>query len=347
MTSSSVARPALIAPLAVAPIRSVGVAAGRLRRTTVAWTPPRWLLATGSALVLVMAVLSARAVNADSGGDLVSMLATAGADVLRWRWQFAAVVAALAALHYAAAAAAVAARAAAGVRLPMREAVLVQLAASAANRISAAGVGGTAVNARYFSRRGLPIASAVGAIAALGALGAVADLAVLGLLVVVGPWLGLSGAAGEVGVLASAVTGLLGPLLSVWTWSAVLVAAGLLVLTRRRWSARFSSALRHVVRPLRALLAAPGRLCLLLAASGATTLILAIAFVASVDMVPGSSAHAGTAALLVGFMFGAAAGNAVPVPAGIGSTETALVTVLVAGGVPAGHAVQVVIGTGC
>jgi uncharacterized membrane protein YbhN (UPF0104 family) len=87
----------------------------------------------------------------------------------------------------------------------------------------------------------------------------------------------------------------------------------------------------------------PRRLTILLAASAATTLVLAFAFVASVSMIPGSGAQAGVGGLLVGFMFGAAAGNAVPVPAGIGSTETALVAVLVTSGVAAPHAVEIVL----
>ena len=51
------------------------------------------------------------------------------------------------------------------------EVLLVQLAASAANRLTPAGLGGSAVTARYYTRRGLDGPAAVGAVAALGAVG--------------------------------------------------------------------------------------------------------------------------------------------------------------------------------
>ena len=46
--------------------------------------------------------------------------------------------------------------------------------------------------------------------------------------------------------------------------------------------------------------------------------------------------------MLVGFMLGAATGSAVSVPAGLGSTEAALVAVLISAQVPAAHSVEVV-----
>lgn len=47
--------------------------------------------------------------------------------------------------------------------------------------------------------------------------------------------------------------------------------------------------------------------------------------------------------LLVAFKLAAAAGTSVPIPAGLGTTEAALIAVLVTTHVPAGHAVQVVL----
>lgn len=303
--------------------------------------PPLWALAGGALLLVASAVFSARVADSDSGYDLVGLLRAVGADLVRLRWQFTALVLVLAALHYAATA--LATRAAAGLRLPLAETILVQLAAAAANRISAAGVGAAAINARYFTRRGLPAASAIGAVAALAVLGALADLLVLGLIVLVGPWVGLSGVSHEITVVASRLGGLVTPLLSWWTWLLVAGILGVAVLLRRRFAARLAGSARRVWAPVACLLRRPRRLAVLLAASGATTLILAFAFVASVAMVPGPSAHLGTGALLVGFMFGAGASNAVPAPAGIGSTETALIAVLVTSGIPAAHAVETVI----
>jgi uncharacterized membrane protein YbhN (UPF0104 family) len=71
--------------------------------------------------------------------------------------------------------------------------------------------------------------------------------------------------------------------------------------------------------------------------------VLAFAFVATTAMVPGPRPAAGLAALVVAFMLGAAAGSAVPVPAGLGSTEAALAAVVVGAALPAAHAVEVVL----
>ncbi|HTZ42299.1 MAG TPA: lysylphosphatidylglycerol synthase domain-containing protein [Jatrophihabitans sp.] len=299
--------------------------------------PPAWLLVTGTVLLLASATLSARVADADSGYDLLGLLHAVAADLARLRWQFTAVVAVLAALHYAATA--LATRAASGVRLPLGETVLVQLAAAAANRISVAGAGGSAVNARYFARRGLPVASAVSAVVLLAVLGSIADLLVLAGVVAGGRWVGLGGASGELGALASKAAGLVAPFRSAWLWLAVLAAVVVVVAARRR----LAGLAGRLWAPVVGLRREPGRLAMLLAASGATTLLLALAFVASVAMVPGRVGHVGAGSLLVGFMFAAAAGNAVPMPAGIGSTETALIAVLVGTGVPTAHAVEVVV----
>jgi uncharacterized membrane protein YbhN (UPF0104 family) len=68
-------------------------------------------------------------------------------------WPWVGVVAAAIGVSYLFAALAL--QAAAGTRLPLPRTVLVQLAAAAANRITPAGLGGAAVNARYLTRRGL------------------------------------------------------------------------------------------------------------------------------------------------------------------------------------------------
>lgn len=328
--SSTVARPALV----IAPV-------AQPRRWAAVRTLPSWVLALLGVLLATSAVFSAQAADSDSGYDLVALLRVIGTDLVGLRWQFAALVLLLALLHYAATA--LATQAASGLPLPFGETVLVQLAAAAANRVSAAGVGGAAVNARYFNRRGLSVPSAVGAVAALGVLGAVADLLVLALLVAAGRWIGLTGVSYEVGALSSKLAGLAAPLWSWWTWLFLAGLAAAAVITRSRWTSRLAKARNKFWQPVAGLLHRPRRLALLLTASAATTLILAFAFLACVQMVPGSTASAGSGALLVGFMFGAAAGNAVPTPAGIGATETALIAVLVATGIPAAHAAETVI----
>lgn len=257
------------------------------------------------------------------------------------RWQYTTVVVGVAGLHYVATA--IAAHAAVPVYLPFRETVIVQLAAAAANRITPAGLGASGVNARYFSRRGLRASAAIGAVTVLSILGAVADLLVLVVVIVAGRWIGLQGASGELGVLMSHLAQLGSVLASPWLWvvMAILSLAVLWCLTRRRerrtrrW-ADFWIAIGQLLRE-------PKRLTTLLMASGCTALVLAVAFAASAAMVPGPQPRVALGALIVAFMVGAAAGSSVPVPAGLGSTEVALIGVLIALQVPASHAVEQVL----
>jgi uncharacterized membrane protein YbhN (UPF0104 family) len=300
--------------------------------------PKGWVLGAGLLLLVAAVGVTAATVDADSGNDVRGLLASIGRNLLHLRWQFAAIVIALGFTHYLATA--VAARAAAGLPLPLGETVLVQLAAAAANRLTPAGLGGAALNARYFTRRGLPGPSAVAAVSALALLGALADLIALTLLVLGTRALGLGIGAAQLSALLAHIRHLLGPMRSPWLWLGVALivataAAVWLARVRRRRTARFWE-------PVRALLVRPRALLTLMAASAATTLVLGFAFVASIAMVPGSQTTAPVAVVLVAFMLGSAAGSSVPVPAGLGSTEAALIAVLVGLGEPAAHAVQVV-----
>ena len=81
-------------------------------------------------------------------------------------WPWVMVVAAAIGISYLFAALAL--QAAAGARLPLPRTVLVQLAAAAANRITPAGLGGAAVNARYLTRRGLTAGRAAAAVGICG-----------------------------------------------------------------------------------------------------------------------------------------------------------------------------------
>ena len=300
-----------------------------------------WLIVCGVAVLAAAALLSAANTDGDSGTDLRHLISAAGKDFVSLRWQYTGVVLALAALHYVATA--VAARAAAGIALPLGETLLVQLAAAAANRLTPAGLGASAVNARYFTRRGLDMPGAVGAVTALSVLGAVADLIVLSALVFGGVWLGVSGGGQEIKLLIARVANLVAPLRSPWLWAGLALGAAIALVWRRRKHHGRAPHWRQFWTPIGALVRRPSSLATLLVASGATTLILAFAFVASTAMVPGPRPAASLGALLIAFMVGAAAGSAVPVPAGIGSTETALAAVLIAMRVPAGHAVQEVL----
>jgi uncharacterized membrane protein YbhN (UPF0104 family) len=301
--------------------------------------PRTAVLVCGIGVLIIAAGVSAVSIDRDSGSDLWGLLASTVRDVGRLRWQYAAAVAALAGMHYVATA--VAARAAAGLRLDLGETVLVQLSCAAANRITPAGLGGSAVNARFFTRRGLDAPAAVGAVTALAVLGAVADLLVSVVIVLGGRWLGLRGAASEVAALTAKLRRLVAPLHSLWWWAVAVAGIGIAV-----WLARTRARRRRWMQfwtPVRRLARSPRRLVTLLAASGLTTLILGVAFAASTAMVPGPQPRVPLGALLIAFVIGAAAGSSVPTPAGLGSTEAALVAVVVSTHVPAAHAVQQVL----
>ncbi|HKC27825.1 MAG TPA: lysylphosphatidylglycerol synthase domain-containing protein [Jatrophihabitans sp.] len=305
--------------------------------------PRGWVLALAAGLLLAGLLIIATSFGAEGGADVLGMVAAAGRSLTKLRWQFAAALVALAGLHYLASA--IAARAASGLPLQLREAILVEFAAAAANRITPAGLGGSALHARYFTRRGLDGPGAVGAVGTMAVLGAVSDLLVLSLLVLGIQALGVGGGAHELDALLTHIRHLLGPVRSPWLLVAVaVVATGLTVwwLARHR-RRRDATTVRRFWAPVRRLAKRPAALATLVAASGSTTLLMGLAFVTSTAVLPGPQPTASVPVVLAAFMLGSAAGSSVPVPAGLGSTEAALIAVLMSVGVPASHAVPVVI----
>ena len=290
-------------------------------------------------LALTLAGALALVFDRHIGAELVSVGNAVGTATGRMRWPIAASVAGLGAAHYLAAA--VAARAAAGTPTPLGETVLVQLAAATANRLTPAGLGGSALIARYFARRArLPVASALGAVTMLTLLGAVADLVLLSLLVSVGRLFGVPGGFGELTVLADRVRsfGQLGG--SALTWIVVGAVISAAVLLLRRYRTRVGRAqLRAFWVPVVGLVRQPRRLATLMLGSVATTLMLSIGFAASATMTGGPRPAVAFGALMVGYMLGSAAGTSVPIPGGVGATEAVLVGVLVAAHVPVATAV--------
>jgi len=290
-------------------------------------------------LALTLAGALALVFDRHIGAELVSVGNAVGTATGRMRWPIAASVAGLGAAHYLAAA--VAARAAAGTATPLGETVLVQLAAATANRLTPAGLGGSALIARYFARRArLPVASALGAVTMLTLLGAVADLVLLSLLVSVGRLFGVPGGFGELTVLADRVRsfGQLGG--SALTWIVVGAVISAAVLLLRRYRTRVGRAqLRAFWVPVVGLVRQPRRLATLMLGSVATTLMLSIGFAASATMTGGPRPAVAFGALMVGYMLGSAAGTSVPIPGGVGATEAVLVGVLVAAHVPVATAV--------
>jgi uncharacterized membrane protein YbhN (UPF0104 family) len=290
-------------------------------------------------VLLAAAAIALLVTGADARGDAGELPGSTAQLLTAIRWPVAAVIAALAAVHYLAAA--VAMRAAAGVRTPMRETILVQLSAATANRLTPAGLGGSAVLARYLTRRaGFELSGALGAAFTLSTFGALADLIVLILLASVGGWFGLSGGGAEVATLLHHVGGLLTRFTTPWFAAAAVIAGGTAtaVLLRRRARADRSGRLQRFCRPLVELRRRPRSLVILMTASAGTTVALGFAFAASCAVLPGPQPHLSVGGLVIAYMIGAAAAGAVPVPAGIGATETAMTALLVSAQVPAAHA---------
>ncbi len=302
---------------------------------------PRLVSAILAAALLTALLISWTTDDRDSGTDLGGLAASVLSTVTHLRWPFAVVVLGLAVLHYVATA--VAARSVAGVPVRLGETMLVQFAASAANRLTPAGLGGSALNARYFTRRGQNATAAVGAVALLSVVAAIADLLVLCLLVLVGGWFGMGGSRHELSLVTTHVSGVLGPVRSPWLWSVVAALAVVLAVVVRLTHRRAGLNLARLGQPAVRLLRHPRDLVILLAASGSTTLILAFAFAASTAMVPGPAPKIGLGALIIAFMLASAVGSAVPTPAGLGSSEAAFVAVLMSAHVPAAHALEEVL----
>ena len=264
-----------------------------------------------------------------------------------WAWLGLTAMVGLGTVHFLLAALVL--RAAAGHRtVPLGTGFLAQLAAAAANRTTPLGLGAAAVNTRFLFRRGVPAAGAAGTVAAIAVLGFVADVLVSVSLWLVGGAVGIPGSRGVVSRLAHQVTATAASLGHGPRWLLALTGGAAVLAALALWRRPG----RRVPKPERALRTAlshacdlrrrPTDLAVLLLASAGTTAVLATAMVVSVHTVGGDAA-AGTGALLMAFLIGAAAGNMVPVPAGIASTEAALATGLIAAGVPTAQAISAVI----
>ncbi|NKZ06309.1 lysylphosphatidylglycerol synthase transmembrane domain-containing protein [Actinomadura latina] len=251
------------------------------------------------------------------------------------RWEFLPALILLSLLHYVFAA--IALRGAAGRPLPLAATSLAQFAAAAANRITPGGLGAVAVNTRYLVCRGLPLPRAAVAVAVLQVAGVPADLLLLGAV------LGLGGGNGRMldalGDHAAHAAGLVPSL-------PLLIAGGVLLPAAALWGRRAarSAVVGRAVDGLKDLCRRPRDLLVTLTASAGTTLALGVAFAFSVLAVPGTAVSPADALTLVAaYLVGAAAGAAIPLPGGVGSTETALVAALAALGIDAGPALHAVL----
>ncbi len=266
----------------------------------------------------------------------------------RVSWAWVPLLVLVAAVHYGFAALAL--RAASGLRLRLPEAVLAQLAAAAANRITPCGLGGAAVNARYLTRRGLAPAGAVGSVSALQLIGPLTDT-----VVVTGVVLAVPGAVSESLHLVSGIgvsAARLAHLVDRYAEPALLVVVEVLallwlrrrdrpLLPRHRPSARVTIA--GTCGHMRLLLQRPRDLVIACVSSGTTTLVLAVGFVISTLAVGGVRSLPAAVMIFTTYLVASAVASAVPLPAAAGSTEAALLGVLLADGVPAVQAVPSVL----
>lgn len=273
---------------------------------------------------------------------LAAVLLTAGGPLRQavpalghMRWEFLPALVLLSLLHYLFSA--VALRGAAGRRLPLLPTTLAQFTASAANRITPSGLGAAAVNTRYLVCRGLPLPRAAGAVTVLQVAGVPADLLLMSAV------LGVSGGNGRtlhaLGAHAARVAELVPPL-------PLLIAGGVLLPAAVLWGRRLvrSAAVRRAVAGFTGLCRRPRDLVITLTASAGTTFVMGVAFALSVLAVPGTFVSpADVLPLVAAYLVGAAAGSAIPVPGGIGSTEALLVAALAALGIAAGPALHAVL----
>jgi uncharacterized membrane protein YbhN (UPF0104 family) len=209
-------------------------------------------------------------------------------------------------------------------RLPRSRLVAAQFAASAANHVLPAGLGAAAVNLRFLTRCGIPIAEAVTAVAVKGTAGALVRGALIAVLVAAGPAVPLV------------------PVLDGRYLLAVCGAAvGALALLAGPLSARCRRALAALRAHLATVHARPARAAALWGGSLAFVTLHCLALVAvarAVDLpLPPT---------LVALLYLAAGTVAalLPTPGGLGSLDAALALALAAAGAPAASAASAVLG---
>lgn len=249
-------------------------------------------------------------------------------------WPWVAVVAAAIAVSYFFAALAL--QAAAGTRLPLPQTVLVQLAAAAANRITPAGLGGAAVNARYLTRRGLSAGRAAAAVGVCGLAHVV--VGAIG-IAVFGPGVAMRATGWFFGGL-SAVDML-------WVAAALLVAVIARVVNLRTsratsmlsksWLGRTAADARTAAGDL---VGHSARLATLIACTAAVKASNLLALYAALWAFDGDVA---TWRVAVVYLVGATAAEVVPTPAGLGTVDAALIAGLVTTGVSGGATLAAVI----
>ncbi|MFI7296480.1 YbhN family protein [Streptomyces sp. NPDC050121] len=216
-------------------------------------------------------------------------------------------------------------------RLPGRRLLATQFAAGAANHLLPTGLGAGAVNLRFMTVCGVPLARSSAALALYLLAEGVARVGLLTVLLLVFP------DALQFGSLLP--DGALGPLLGALAVVA-LVTAAVLALVRRLRSA-VCSFLRTALGEARSVHSRPARALALWGGSLAFP-VLQAAGLAAVGQALGLPVPVGHMA--VAYLAATVAVALVPTPGGIGSVEAALVVALVAAGGPVALATAVVLG---
>ncbi|MFJ1968060.1 YbhN family protein [Streptomyces sp. NPDC087903] len=215
-------------------------------------------------------------------------------------------------------------------RLPRRRLLATQFAAGAANHLLPTGLGASAVNLRFMTVCGVPLARSSAALALYLLAEAVGRLGLLAALLVAFP------DALHLGTLLP--HGAVGPLL-VAVGAVLVVAAGVLVFVRRLRTA-VCSFLRTALGEARSVHACPARALALWGGSLAFPALQAtgLAAVGLALGLPVPPVH-----MALAYLAATVAVALVPTPGGIGSVEAALIIALVAAGGPAAVATAVVL----
>ncbi|MGQ4360554.1 lysylphosphatidylglycerol synthase domain-containing protein [Streptomyces sp. SAS_272] len=276
-----------------------------------------WQLAlTVAAVAAAVWVLAAHRHAVDASADRLAVADRA--------WLLAAGAAALATWVFAA----VAQQGAVAERLPAGQLVAAQFAACAANHLLPAGVGASAVNLRFLTRRGLSTARSATALAVKAAAGALVRFALAVVLLLASPRTPrLSPALPRACILLSVA-------------GCVIVAATAVALSRpaRRGVGRAAG---QVLADVRAVHGQRARACALWGGSLGFALLHAavvIAVVRALD-VPVPAGH-----VLLAYLLASGAAVLLPTPGGLGSLDAALVLTLTAAGTPAAAALSAVFG---
>ncbi|MGP2440385.1 lysylphosphatidylglycerol synthase transmembrane domain-containing protein [Streptomyces sp. JW3] len=269
--------------------------------------------------LLLVAVVAVRQRSVLAEG--IGHLATA-----RWPW----LLAAVAATCLTWVAAACTRQGAVVERLPGRRLLATQFAAGAANHLLPSGLGAGAVNLRFLTVCGLPLARSSAALALYLLAESVGRVALLGALLLAFP-----GALRPGELLPE---GFLGPLLL--GAAAVLVAATAVLLLVRRLRTALAGFLRTALGEARSVHTRPARALALWGGSLAFPALQATALVLTGRALglPVPAAH-----MALAYLAATVAVALVPTPGGLGSVEAALVVALVAAGGPAAVATAVVL----